>query len=190
MAVTKRTRYEVLRRDGHKCRYCGAKAEDSPLTVDHVVPVALGGSDDPSNLVAACRDCNAGKSSTSPDAELVEDVTEDALRWSQAMQIAAEHRLREVEARNQYVRTFLESWEIWDPSLERLPPDFDAILTHWYGRHVPAELLTDAVGISWTRPRVPVRDKFRYLVGIVRNQVADMEEAARELIEEAMNDGT
>lgn len=34
MAVSKRTRFEVLRRDGHRCRYCGAGAEDAALTVD------------------------------------------------------------------------------------------------------------------------------------------------------------
>lgn len=39
MAVTKRTRFEVLRRDNYTCRYC--HATDNPLTVDHVVPRAL-----------------------------------------------------------------------------------------------------------------------------------------------------
>lgn len=63
MTVSKRLRFEILRRDNHACRYCGGVAPDATITVDHVVPVALGGSDDPSNLVAACKDCNAGKSS-------------------------------------------------------------------------------------------------------------------------------
>ena len=86
MAVSKRLRFEVLRRDNHACRYCGGSAPDVTLTVDHVVPVALGGSDDPSNLVAACRDCNSGKSSVPPDAVLVSDVSQDALRWARAME--------------------------------------------------------------------------------------------------------
>lgn len=34
MAVSKRTRYEVLRRDNHACRYCGASAPEVKLTVD------------------------------------------------------------------------------------------------------------------------------------------------------------
>src|SRR5690242_10107126 len=71
MAVSKRTRYEVLTRDNHTCRYCGGVAPDVVLTVDHVVPTALGGSDKPDNLVAACKDCNAGKASTSPSASTV-----------------------------------------------------------------------------------------------------------------------
>ena len=55
MAVSKRTRFEVLRRDDYTCRYC--RSTENPLTIDHVVPEALGGGNDPSNLVAACRDC-------------------------------------------------------------------------------------------------------------------------------------
>ena len=57
--------------DNHSCRYCGQCAPDVRLTVDHVVPKALGGTDAPSNLVAACIDCNVGKASSSPDAALV-----------------------------------------------------------------------------------------------------------------------
>ena len=71
MAIPKRTRFEVLRRDNHTCRYC--RSTDNPLTIDHVTPVSLGGTDDPSNLVAACRDCNAGKASSSPVLEEDDD---------------------------------------------------------------------------------------------------------------------
>ncbi|MGB3483994.1 MAG: HNH endonuclease [Mycobacterium sp.] len=88
MAVSKRLRHEVLKRDNYTCRYC--RSVDSPLTIDHVIPVALGGTDEPTNLVAACRDCNAGKSSVPSDAALVADVTNDALRWAGAMKRAAE----------------------------------------------------------------------------------------------------
>lgn len=77
MAVSRRLRFEILRRDGHTCRYCGAKAPEAALTVDHVIPVALGGGDEPNNLVAACSDCNSGKSSVPADAAVVEDVDED-----------------------------------------------------------------------------------------------------------------
>lgn len=35
MPVSKRLRYEVLRRDSHTCRYCGGAAPDVKLTVDH-----------------------------------------------------------------------------------------------------------------------------------------------------------
>lgn len=64
MAVSKRLRFEIFRRDSHTCRYCGATAPGTPLRVDHIVPVALGGTDHPSNLVTSCEPCNSGKTST------------------------------------------------------------------------------------------------------------------------------
>jgi hypothetical protein len=90
MAVSKRLRFEVMRRDGHACYYCGRKPPEVTLTIDHVVPETLGGSDDPSNLVTACPDCNGGKSSVPADAALVENVADDAVRWAKALEQAVE----------------------------------------------------------------------------------------------------
>lgn len=89
MAVSKRLRYEILRRDNHTCRYCGATAPDVPLRVDHVVPVALGGSDTPENLVTACEPCNSGKSATIACSDVIANVKDDTLRWSRAMRQTA-----------------------------------------------------------------------------------------------------
>jgi hypothetical protein len=55
------TRWEVLRRDGFRCVYCGVMAWDTELDVDHVRPVSAGGNNAVNNLVAACKDCNLGK---------------------------------------------------------------------------------------------------------------------------------
>jgi len=58
----RKVRASVLARDDYTCRYCGQPAD----TVDHVHPVALGGSSDPANLAAACRSCNGRKGSGVP----------------------------------------------------------------------------------------------------------------------------
>lgn len=110
MAVSKRLRYEVLRRDNHQCRYCGGTAPDVKLTVDHVVPVALGGGDEPENLVAACRDCNAGKTSSNPDAPLVTTVADDALRWAQAMRQASAELWTQEEGRSDVYAAVEDEW--------------------------------------------------------------------------------
>lgn len=110
MAVSKRLRYEILRRDNHTCRYCGASAPDVKLTVDHVLPVALGGGDAPTNLVTACRDCNAGKSSSNPDQPLVDDVSADALRWAKARALASEQMWQHDVTRNAQIADLLEFW--------------------------------------------------------------------------------
>jgi len=48
--------WNVFRRDGYQCRYCGAN--EVPLTVDHLVLWEEGGPQTEENLVAACRKCN------------------------------------------------------------------------------------------------------------------------------------
>src|SRR5476649_2779049 len=59
--LTKRVRFEILKRDNFACRYCGAKPPDVVLHCDHVHPVSRGGKNELENLVTSCRDCNAGK---------------------------------------------------------------------------------------------------------------------------------
>ena len=55
-------RQAILRRDGHACSYCGARAD----TIDHVLPRSRGGGDGWFNLVAACQPCNARKGDRTP----------------------------------------------------------------------------------------------------------------------------
>jgi len=51
-------RLKILARDAGICGYCGADAKH----VDHIIPVAAGGTDSPENLTAACARCNQLKS--------------------------------------------------------------------------------------------------------------------------------
>ena len=54
VAVTRRS---VFVRDGHRCQYCGAQAEN----IDHIVPRSRGGTHSWENVVACCRRCNTRK---------------------------------------------------------------------------------------------------------------------------------
>ncbi len=65
--IKKGLRFEILKRDGFRCVYCGATPLQRLLHVDHVTPRSKGGSNDPSNLVTACLVCNLGKSATPLD---------------------------------------------------------------------------------------------------------------------------
>ncbi|WUH94590.1 HNH endonuclease [Streptomyces sp. NBC_00433] len=109
MAVSKRLRYEVLRRDNHACRYCGATAPDVKLNVDHVIPTSLGGTDKPTNLVTACADCNSGKTSSMPNAMPVADVEQGTFRQAAAMKQEADQR-RLVTFAHLYM-TWLWAWQ-------------------------------------------------------------------------------
>jgi 5-methylcytosine-specific restriction endonuclease McrA len=59
------TRKNILRRDAYKCAYCGRS--DLPLTIDHIIPKAKGGSESWENLVCACTNCNNRKGGRTPE---------------------------------------------------------------------------------------------------------------------------
>jgi 5-methylcytosine-specific restriction endonuclease McrA len=56
-----KVRGRILERDGYLCAYCG----DYGDTVDHIQPIASGGSNDDANLVACCSFCNGSKGAKS-----------------------------------------------------------------------------------------------------------------------------
>lgn len=60
--IGKRLRFEIFKRDGFACQYCGATPPGALLEVDHIHPVAAGGGNEADNLVTACFNCNRGKS--------------------------------------------------------------------------------------------------------------------------------
>lgn len=91
------TRRGVLRRDNHRCAYCGKAAN----TIDHVQPKSRGGSDSWENLVACCVRCN----------NLKADKTLRELGWSLSVQPRQPHGTawlvrgidRDVPAWNEYL---------------------------------------------------------------------------------------
>lgn len=59
--LSKKTRFDVFKRDKFQCGYCGRTPPDVVLEVDHITPVADGGTNQVENLFTACFDCNRGK---------------------------------------------------------------------------------------------------------------------------------
>jgi 5-methylcytosine-specific restriction endonuclease McrA len=89
---------EIYEKYHYTCVYCGfdGRPFDSwmQLSIDHILPKSMGGKDDPSNLVVACRACNSITSRMS-------------FRKDQTPQeIVVEKRQRVLERR----REFYEHW--------------------------------------------------------------------------------
>jgi hypothetical protein len=58
IVISETVRWTVFERDGFACKACGSHLR---LTIDHIIPQSLGGSDDASNLETLCRGCNSRK---------------------------------------------------------------------------------------------------------------------------------
>jgi len=52
--------------DGLQCMYCKRPIGQVQLTIDHFVPIELGGKNDITNYLSACRKCNKDKGSEDP----------------------------------------------------------------------------------------------------------------------------
>lgn len=59
--IPRKLRHQVFRRDGYRCRECGATNKQTRLHVDHIVPVSKGGTNELSNLQTLCETCNLSK---------------------------------------------------------------------------------------------------------------------------------
>lgn len=113
-SLTRRQAYLVLW-DVRKCTYCGetGTAEHGPdgytWQFDHVIPRARGGTNDPRNVVKACRTCNCSKGSSlesywkpSADTPTAAGVPyggrDDLLAEFQAYKIQYQRNIEELEA--------------------------------------------------------------------------------------------
>ena len=60
----RKVRRQVLMRDGYRCQIRGPRCTYAATHVDHIRPLADGGSHDPANLRAACLNCNLSRRRT------------------------------------------------------------------------------------------------------------------------------
>jgi len=58
-------RWKILQRDNFTCQYCGQKAPNVRLEIDHIKPVSEGGLLNEDNLITSCYACNRGKEALS-----------------------------------------------------------------------------------------------------------------------------
>jgi len=189
LAISKRLRYEILRRDGNRCRYCGVTADQAKLVVDAVVPEALGGSHkDPANLVAACESCNSGKSASSPDAPLVAQVADDAIRWSRAMTAAAGEMLAQASGDVDAHAHFEKAWGRYGSGPERRPlpkdPGWRSTVDSLLSAGLPMTMLEECIQIAMSQRRVAEDNVFRYMCGVAWRKVGELQQRARELTQD------
>lgn len=113
-SLTKKTRFEVFKRDSFKCQYCGKSAPDVILNVDHIKPVAAGGNNGMTNLITSCFDCNMGKK-----ARLLDD---------NSMLEKQKKQLEELNERRQQLEMMME----WRESLMSIEQEqINFAMTRW-----------------------------------------------------------
>lgn len=179
MAVGKKLRFEVFKRDKFACQYCGQKAPDVVLHADHIHPVVEGGEDTLLNLITSCVGCNLGKG-----ARVLSDDS------------AVEKQRRQLEELADR-REQLEMMVDWQRGLATLDRDATEQLAGFWCELVEWEGITDAgkikgichmKGVEKEKPYM--KDVF-YIRGILKNTLSYVKlHEARELLEMAFEEGS
>lgn len=184
MAVSRRLRFEILRRDDHTCKYCGGKPPEVALTVDHVLPESLGGTDEAHNLVAACVECNQGKASVAPDSPLVEDVAAFDAAFADAVRRAANEELVRIEQRQAVRDWFDHVWLNWKADGRALPrdPSWPNSIESFLKAGLIVEEIEEMVDVSMRRTNISSDSKWKYFCGCCWRRVKERQERAMELM--------
>lgn len=114
----KRLRFEIFNRDRFTCRYCGAQADQAKLVIDHIIPVAKGGTNDPVNLITACEPCNQGKTDreigqavpTKVDAMRVIQESSEARAELELQRLAAERASKIAKMESEFDQNVVNFW--------------------------------------------------------------------------------
>jgi hypothetical protein len=167
--IPTRLRFEVFKRDGFVCQYCGRHPPDVILHCDHITAVANGGPTTLENLLTACQDCNLGKGAV-PLASIPASIAEQsAILAEREAQVQGYHALLE----EQRQRVEAEVWRvvhIFDPlasscshgtfkSIKRFIKDL--------GLYVVLDAAEMAIGATHAK------DPFLYFCGICWNWIKD-----------------
>lgn len=124
-SLSKSLRFEVFKRDSFTCQYCGRKAPEVLLEVDHIEPIAKGGTDNVLNLVASCKDCNSGKSA--------KRLSETTILDKQRAQ------LDELQERREQIEMMFQ----WQKGLLGLQDEVVGGLSQVWAEHVPGYSLNE-----------------------------------------------
>ena len=169
MAISQKVRFEIFKRDGFQCRYCGKRPPEIILHIDHILPRKLKGTDHIENLITACSECNLGK----------------AARPLNVLPSADIKRLKDIREREKQLREFYKHQEFIETEREKdvgliankfMLLEGDEYSLSDYGRLQMKNLLktftrfeiTDAMELAWSqKPNLDSNDKFKYTCGIL-----------------------
>lgn len=129
-ALSKKTRFEVFKRDSFTCQYCGRKAPEIILHLDHIKPVSKGGDNSILNLLTSCLDCNSGKSNrTLNDKSVIEKQHQ---------------QLEELNNRREQLEMLLK----WRDSLNDFTEDQVDKIVIYLEANIPGYTITDGFKLS------------------------------------------
>jgi hypothetical protein len=170
-SISKKTRFDVFKRDLFCCQYCGKRPPQTTLEVDHIDPVANGGDNSINNLVTSCFDCNRGKSDRLLTA-VPESLSNKAKRIKECEEQLSEYR-KIINAQNERIES-----DCWSVIHALFGEDTNSIRTDWFSSvkkfvsNIDLIEAIEAAEIASSKKRFS-SDKtiFHYFCGICWNKI-------------------
>ena len=172
MSVSKKIRFEVFKRDGFQCCYCGKTPPEVVLEIDHIDPKSKGGKDDINNLLTACFDCNRGKRDVPLDkmpAKLSENL--EILKLKEDQLKAYRRFVKKVEARIKADMDEVD--EVYQEAIPgyRLSDKFRNVSLKNFIKKLPLHEVVEAMEIAAARFPMEGERIIQYFCGICWNKI-------------------
>lgn len=167
MGISKKIRFEVFKRDGFRCCYCGKTPPDVVLEADHIDPKSNGGNDSLDNLITACFDCNRGKKDI-PLTKIPNTLAENIEVIREREEQIKEHRklISSIERRlskdiNDVAKIYTDMFENWE-----LTDTFKKSSVKLFLNKLPKNVVMDAMRMACVRRKDNSSAATKYFCGI------------------------
>ena len=171
--ISKKVRFEVFKRDGFSCQYCGAHPPAVLLHLDHVHPVSQGGENEEDNLITSCESCNQGKSD-----RLLSDIPQ-SLQDKAAQIIEREAQIKGyqnvVAAKRQRIEDeCLEVVEVYERFNEGFTLSQSGLVSvRNFIEKIGVHEVIEAMELAYSAGNVRRGNEFKYFCGICWNKIRE-----------------
>lgn len=176
-SISKKTRFEIFKRDDFTCQYCGNHPPKAILHIDHIEPVKEGGGNDMHNLITSCDICNLGKS-----ANRLASVPQ-ALEHSARQLQEKEEQLRGWNAVHQeaYERLEAQAWQVANLYLDGRGKPLDNIQRKHF-QVIKSCIVrlglypcVEAMEVALSKGIYQDLGTFKYFCGVCRNKLGEVQ---------------
>lgn len=171
---SKKQRFELFKRDGFTCQYCGAHPPAVVLVLDHIVPFAEGGSCSDDNLITSCETCNQGKGARSLDSAPVSMAVKATEVAEREAQLRGYYEVMEA----QRDRIEEDAWKVAHVFMDRF--DLESIRRDWmqsirtFNARLGRYVVLDAMEIACAAKHYE-KPCFLYFCGICWHRIRELE---------------
>lgn len=171
--IGKKLRFDVFKRDDFTCAYCGATPPKVILQVDHIHPVAQGGSNDIDNLITSCQPCNIGKGANSLSsipqslADKAKFVTEQEQQIKGYQEVIRERQIRLENESYQIAEVIKKDW---------IPNKADFLSIKNFVTKLGYFEVEEAASIASAKFSYNLSRSFKYFCGICINKLKEAQQ--------------